>query len=70
MAPGFPFCDRRQRPTVMGPANALSSRGAGSSHAVPAPRDPTDRTGASAHGHPHVDIALVPGTRPHGDVLG
>lgn len=38
--------------------------------AVTAPQGFIDPAGAASHGQPHVDIALVPGEHPHGEVLG
>ena len=75
MATGFPFGDRRQRPCVMGladafarpaPANGLSADRAATS------QDHIDPARACARGRSYVDIATVPGgaSLPHRDVLG
>lgn len=68
MAMGFPFSDRRQRPTVMGTAASVPAR----------PRVDTpahhriDPARTSVRGRSYVDIATVPGgpSLPHRDVLG
>ena len=69
MATGFPFTDRRQRPTVMGivravPATPRADVAPAHHHIDPAP--------AHVRGHSYVDIAPVPGGQrlPHRDVLG
>jgi len=58
---GFPFGDRRQRPTVMGPAAAPSHPVAGIATPAAPSNDHIDPARASAHGHSYVDIAPVPG---------
>jgi len=72
MADGFPFSDRRKRPTVMGTAAASSHQGptvAGRDAPSPHRIDPTR---AVVRGRSYVDFATVPGGPglPHRDVLG
>ena len=71
MATGFPFGDRRQRPTVMGAA-AAPSHPATTAASAALLLHHIDPTRAPARGRSYVDIATVPGgsSLPHRDVLG